>query len=89
MILFIRFWAIAAHLRFIMISYNLISIFCHFTLNHHNRATLKTLKLYSFELGAWVIKHINRKGIKISVTCYKRPCLDGITVQIEILNKTF
>ncbi|WP_363318570.1 transposase [Algoriphagus sp.] len=37
------FWATEASFRFIMVAYNLMSLFRHFALNHHNRATLGTL----------------------------------------------
>lgn len=83
------FWATEASFRFIMIAYNLMSLFRHFALNHHNKATLKTLKLYCFALGAWVTKHANRKALKIALPVKKRPWLDGIFSQIEHLNKPF
>ena len=40
------FWATEASFRFIMVAYNLMSLFRHFALNQHNKATLKTLKVY-------------------------------------------
>lgn len=60
------FWANEAYFRFIMVAYNLMSLFRHFALNHNNRATLKTLKVYCFALGAWTVNHANRSGLKIS-----------------------
>lgn len=54
------FWATEASFRFIMVAYNLMSLFRHFALNHHNRATLKTLKVYCFALGSWKVNHANR-----------------------------
>lgn len=45
------FWATQASFRFIMVSYNLMSLFRYFALNHHKKATLKTLKVYCFALG--------------------------------------
>ena len=76
------FWATEASFRFIMVAYNLMSLFRHFALNHHNRATLKTLKLYCFALGAWTTNHANRKVLKIALNTKRRPWLDGIFLRI-------
>lgn len=48
------FWATEASFRFIMVAYNLISLFWHFALNSHNQATLATLRSYCYAIGAWV-----------------------------------
>lgn len=83
------FWATESSFRFIMVGYNLMSLFRHFALNHHNRATLKTLKSYCFALGAWTVDHANKKVLKISLPVKKRPWLDGIFSQIDILTSPF
>ena len=77
------FWATEASFRFIMVAYNLMSLFRFFALQSHKTATLKTLKLYCFALGAWVTNHSNRKVLKISLPVKKRPWLDGIFAQIS------
>ncbi|MFM7429938.1 MAG: hypothetical protein ACKO1F_08575, partial [Flammeovirgaceae bacterium] len=59
--------ATEASFRFIMVNYNLMSLFRHFALNHHNRATLQTLKSYCFALGAWTVNHANKKVLKIAL----------------------
>ncbi len=59
------FWATEASFRFIMVAYNLMSLFRYFALNHHNRATLKTLKSYCFALGAFVYNNINQRTFHI------------------------
>lgn len=83
------FWATEASFRFIMVAYNLMSLFRHFALNHHNRATLKTLKSYCFALGAWKVNHANRQVLKISLPVKKRPWMDGIFSQIHNLSPPF
>jgi hypothetical protein len=83
------FWATEASFRFIMIAYNLISLFRHFALNQHNRATHSTLKSYCFALGAWTVSHANKKTLKISLPVKKRPWLDGLFAKIEALNGNF
>lgn len=77
------FWATEASFRFIMVAYNLMSLFRHFALNHHNRATLKTLRVYCFALGAWTVSHANRKVLKVSLPVKKRAWMDGIFSQIQ------
>lgn len=83
------FWATEASFRFIMVAYNIISLFRHFALNHHNRATHSTLKSYCFALGAWTVNHANKKTLKISLPVKKRPWLDGLFAKIEALNGNF
>lgn len=83
------FWATEASFRFIMVAYNLISLFRHFAINHHNRATLKTLKPYCFALGAWTVKHANKTVLKISLPAKRRPWMDGIFAQINNLSPPF
>lgn len=83
------FWATEASFRFIMVAYNLISLFRHFALNQHNRATHSTLKSYCFALGAWTVSHANKKVLKISLPVKKRPWLDGLFAKIEALNGNF
>ena len=77
------FWATEASFRFIMVAYNLLSLFRHFALNHHNRATLKTLRVYCFALGAWQANHANKKVLKIALPAKRRPWMDGIFAQIK------
>ena len=83
------FWATEASFRFIMVSYNLMSLFRHFALNHHNRATLKTLKVYCFALGAWTVNHANKTVLKIALPTKKRAWLDGIFTQIHTFSPPF
>ena len=77
------FWGTEASFRFIMVAYNLMSLFRHFTLNHHNRATLRTLKSYCFALGAWTVNHANKKVLKIALPSKRRNWMDGLFAQIS------
>jgi len=83
------FWATEASFRFIMVAYNLMSLFRHFALNHHNRATLKTLRSYCFALGAWTVNHANKMVLKIALHTKRRPWLDGIFEQIKNTSPPF
>lgn len=83
------FWGTEASYRFIMIAYNLMSLFRHFALNHHNRATLRTLRSYCFALGAWQVNHANRKVLKIALSAKKRPWMTGLFTRISGLSPPF
>ncbi|MEO1097713.1 MAG: transposase [Bacteroidota bacterium] len=77
------FWATEASFRWIMVAYNLTSLFRHFALNHHRRATLSTLKSYCFALGAWTVNHANKKTLKISLPVKRRSWMEGIFSQVN------
>ena len=83
------FWATEASFRFIMVAYNLMSLFRHFALNHHKKSTLNTLKSYCFALGAWKVNHANKQVIKISLPSKRRAWMDGVFTQIKQINKPF
>lgn len=63
-----------------------MGLFRHFSLNHHDKATLKTPKVYCFALGAWTVNHANKKVLKISLTAKKRAWMKGIFEQISNLS---
>ena len=83
------FWATEASYRFIMIAYDLMSLFRHFALNHHKRATLKTLKVYCFALGAWTTAHANRTVLKIALPAKRRDWMTGLFSRIKGLDPPF
>jgi hypothetical protein len=77
------FWATEASFRFIMVAYNLMSLFRFFALQSNNRATLSTLRSYCFALGAWTSNHSNKKVLKISLAVKRRPWMEGIFAKID------
>jgi len=83
------FWGTEASYRFIMIAYNLMCLFRHFALNHHKRATLSTLKVYCFALGAWTANHANRTVLKIALPAKRRDWMTGLFSQISGLSPPF
>ena len=80
------FWATEASFRFIMIAYNIMSLFRFYALQSHNKSTLKTLKVYCFALGAWTVNHSNKKVLKIALPVKRRPWMEGIFKQISNFN---
>ena len=79
------FWATEASFRFIMVAYNLMSLFRHFGLNSHNQATLGTLRSYCFALGGWISQHARKQVLKLSLPRKKRPWMDAILHKIDSL----
>ena len=77
------FWATEAAFRWIMIAYNIMSLFRFFVLQSHKTATLRTLRFYCFALGAWTVNHANKKVLKISLPVKKRAWMTGIFASIE------
>lgn len=83
------FWATEASFRFIMVAYNIMSLFRFTALQSHKKSTLKTLKLYCFALGAWTVNHSNKKVLKIALPVKRRQWMDGIFSQISNLEPPF
>ena len=77
------FWATEASFRFIMVAYNLISLFRHVALNSHNQATLATLRSYCFAIGGWISQHARKGVLKLSLPRPERPWMDAIFRQIK------
>ncbi len=64
------FWDTEASFRFIMVAYNIMSLFRHFALQSHKTSTLKTLKVSCFALGTRTVNHANRNCLE-----YKKKAL--------------
>ena len=77
------FWATEAAFRFIMIAYNMMSLFRHIAVQSKTLSSMRTMKAYCFALGAWTANHANRKVLKISLPTQKRPWMDGLFSQIN------
>lgn len=76
------FWTTEASFRFIMVAYNLMSLFLGSTVTN-NQATLATLRSYCFAIGGWGSQHARKRVLKLSLPRKKRPWMDTIFRQIE------
>lgn len=83
------FWATEASFRFIMVAYNIISLFRHFALQSHKKPTMNTLRVHCFALGAWTVKHANKKVLKLALSVKKRQWMDGLFSKIETTPTVF
>lgn len=61
-----------------MVAYNLMSLLRHFALNHHNQATLSTLRPYCFAIGGWMSQHARKRSLKLSLPPPKKTSFDGL-----------
>lgn len=77
------FWATEASFRFIMIAYNIMSLFRFFALQSPTQHTLRTIRAQCFALGAWKANHANRTVLKIALPAKKRPWMTGLFSQIR------
>ena len=78
-----NFWATEASFRFIMVAYNIMSLFRHIALQKQTLSSMRTVKAYCFALGAWTRNHANRKVLKISLPIEKRSWMDGLFSKIN------
>ncbi len=76
------FWATEAAFRFIMVAYNILSLFRHIAVQKQTLSSMRTVKAYCFALGAWITNHANRKVLKISLPVKKRAWMDGLFSKI-------
>lgn len=83
------FWATEASFRFIMVAYNLMSLFRHFGLNSHNQATLATLRSHCFAIGGWISQHARKRVLKLSLPRQKRPWMEALLLKIGSLAAPF
>jgi hypothetical protein len=79
-----EFFATEASFRFIMIAYNLMSLFRQIILREKNQSTLSTLRFKCFALGAWITNHARYRTLTLAVPRRKRAWLDGL---FDTINK--
>ena len=73
-----HFWATEAAFRFIMVSYNLLSLFRQVILRERRQSTLRTLRFKCFALGAWITERAHQRTLKIALAQKRRPWMDGL-----------
>lgn len=84
-----RFFATEASFRFIMIAYNLISLFRQLVLKQKNQSTLSSIRFKCFALGAWISRHANQRILKIALAPEKRAWLDGLFDTVRTASPPF
>jgi hypothetical protein len=72
------FAATETTLSFIMMAYNLMSLFRKVILQNESQPMLKTLRSRLFAIGAYMIKESHSKILKLSLAMKKREWLTGL-----------
>jgi len=73
-----EFYATEAAMRFVMIAYNLMSLFKHVSTQNQAQQRLHTIRVKCFAVGSWMVKNGNQKVLKLAVRIEKRPWMDGL-----------
>lgn len=84
-----KFWATEAAFRFIMVAYNLMSMFRLLVLRTKSQATLSTLRFKCFALGSWISKHAGKTTLKLSTSGHKRRWLEGLFSKVGDISPPF
>ena len=72
------FWATEAAQRFMMVAYNLMSVFRQAVLKSPQQAYLKTIRFKCYAIGSWVTKNENNKKLKLSLAKHKVKWMEGL-----------
>lgn len=73
-----NFYATEAALSFVMIAYNLMSIFRLFVLQEKTQKTLTTLRYRVFAIGAYFVKENNTMKLKIALVKKRRKWFESL-----------
>lgn len=73
-----EFFATEAAMRFVMIAYNLMSLFKHVTTQTPAQQRLHTIRINCFAVGSWIVKQGSKKILKMAVRMEKRPWMNGL-----------
>jgi hypothetical protein len=77
------FCATEAAMRFVMIAYNLMSLFRQLTHQKQAQPKLSTLRFNCFAVGSWIDKQDNTMILKMSVPLKRRQWYDGLFRNIQ------
>ncbi|MDI6766621.1 MAG: IS1380 family transposase, partial [Bacteroidota bacterium] len=72
------FYATEAALNFVMIAYNLMSLFRQVILQSNVQPTLKTMRYRVFAIGSYMVVEGNAKILKLSMAMRRREWFKGL-----------
>jgi hypothetical protein len=72
------FYGTEATLNFVMLAYNLMSLFRHFIMNSHIQRRLSTLRFNTFAIGAYLIRNGNQVILKMALPLKRRKWFIGL-----------
>ena len=83
------FWATEAILNFVMLAYNLMSLFRQAVIGTKVQHFMKTLRYKVFAIGAYMIKDGNSRVLKLSLAMKRREWFTGLWSSTELLSWPF
>jgi hypothetical protein len=73
-----NFYATEAALNFVMMAYNIISLFRQVVLNTKVHQQMKSLRYKVFSIGGYLIKNGNQRILKLSLAMKRREWFTGL-----------
>ena len=83
------FFATEAALNFVMIAYNLMSLFRQVILQSHAQHQLKTLRYRVFAIGSYIVNNGNEKILKLSLAMKRREWFNGLWENSQLMSWPF
>jgi hypothetical protein len=83
------FFATEAALNFVMMGYNLMSLFRQAILNTKTHQQLKTLRYRVFAIGSYITKNRNDRILKLSLAMKRRSWFEGIWSSTKLFSWPF
>lgn len=83
------FFATEAALNFVMMGYNLMSLFRQVILDTKTHHQLKTLRYRIFAIGSYITKHGNTRILKLSLAMKRRSWFEGIWSSTNLFSWPF
>ena len=83
------FFATESALNFVMMGYNLMSLFRQAILNTKTRPQLKTLRYRVFAIGAYITKNGNDRILKLSLAMKRRSWFEGLWSSTNLFSWPF
>ena len=72
------FWASEAAMNFVIMAYNLISLFRHALISSSQNPFLKTIRYKLFAMPGYITSHAKRKTLKLALGVKRRSSFMGI-----------
>lgn len=83
------FWATEAALNFVMMAYNLMSLFRQVIIKGKTQQFLKTIRYKTFAIGAYMVKEGNSRILKLSLAMQRREWFKGLWSSANYLEAPF
>ena len=84
-----NFWATEATLNFVMLAYNLMSLFRQALLGGVSHPFLKTIRYKVFAMGGYLIKKGNSRILKLSLSMKRRNWFSGLWSSADLMSWPF